>query len=126
MSIPRSAPMSAASSSSRAEASSRGERVTIRLISCASLLWVFCKPALNLAKRPVMGKVDALTVHVSRFTFELCNAFLELFHMLVRKFHGADQRFSFAHSVTIGAAGHQKVKAVSDFQKVFGNGSGMF
>ena len=45
--------MSAASNSSSDSRSSLGERVTMRLISCVSLLWVFCRPALNLSKSPM-------------------------------------------------------------------------
>ena len=51
--MPRSALISAASSSSSEASSSFGERLTMRLISCASLLWVFCRPVLNLSNKPM-------------------------------------------------------------------------
>ena len=49
----RAAAINEASNSSIAAASSLGDRVTMRLISCASLLCVFCRPALNLANNPI-------------------------------------------------------------------------
>src|SRR5262249_47364711 len=55
ISMPKSAEIRAASNSSSAASSSRGERETMRLISWASLLWVFCRPDLNLEKRLVIG-----------------------------------------------------------------------
>ena len=51
--MPKSAAMSAASSSSMESAVSLGERVTMRLISWTSLLCVLASPALNLANKPM-------------------------------------------------------------------------
>ena len=45
---------------------------------------------------------------------------LEFFHVFVGQFDGADERLALAEAVAIGAAGHEQMKFVGNFQIALG------
>src|SRR5882724_6006307 len=117
--MPRSAPSSAASSSSIDSAVSRGERVTMRLISDVSLSCVFASPSLTFLKKPNIGS------RISDCRFQngvmagippLHDCFLHLFHAPVGQLDPADERTSLAQAVAIRSAGRQQPGLLRHFQ----------
>ena len=49
------------------------------------------------------------------------DARLELLHLFVGQFDGADERFALAEAVAIGAAGHEQVMPVGNFKIALGH-----
>src|SRR2546430_15736753 len=126
MSMPKSAAMRAASNSSNPAASSLGERETMRLISCASLVCVFCKPNLNLEKRPVTNRwINGLLLMIgwannsqSRHCeggLTFISSLLKLLHMLIRKLDCANEGFAFAEPMAVRATSDKQAETVGNF-----------
>ena len=51
---------------------------------------------------------------------------LEFFDVFVGQFDGADERFALAEAVAVGAAGHEQMKFVGDFQITLGRRGRVF
>ena len=51
-----------------------------------------------------------------RRRFAFLGADLEPLHVLIWEFYRSDQRFSFAHAVTIGTARDQQMKSIRNLQ----------
>src|SRR5581483_10725858 len=121
--MPRSAPIRAASSSSIDSPVSRGERVTMRLISCVSLLCVLARPALNRWNRFIVGGRERGSSTIGRR--RIFPGRLEPFDVRVRDPDGADERFTLAEAVAIGTAGDQQVVLFGDGKITFRHDGGM-